>query len=627
MIICRCPMFMLDFRPPPPPSLLINRDLSPNLTLDCLIPDIGQCSLPDAWQSPVPDSPHMSATTLSGLRTGSNHALPNTELELRCHEGYRDVRDSCPPTAPPNVLRCLDGGWEGAVPKCVEVDGCVSPTNIHNGALFGLASDGRYQINAQVAYTCLPGYLLYGNPVLSCSTSGCWEPLLLPECRPEVFVTSGYISSSTLLISLVTALGVMLILLGVCLVVVCRRKRRPWQGLHHSSLHRVSSQRGRGGSCPASPSPLSAGGGSSTTAAVLHDPDRVALIACADGVLLGEKRKCPHGGVLFCSRCCRATRRQYESGQVSTLGEALYWHTAHTALTGQHWALLVAPELLETACTSPDSPPGRPHSTRLTDVITSPNSVSYPDLEDQSSISAFRLMHDGFPFIPSSWKPSLPLGVARVHPTKIRTSISPSSAVELNTTSASANYTTEAEVMYETLGSESTFRVKRQGRQTRMTVTKTASSAGSVTLVIVSALSLHPCLAGTQPASLRGGAQLKEKRRVSTSHSASLRSGSAGDSMGSTDTMAPSDVSTNVTLDTVSSHTCSSGSQTASCRAICGSLASFDTSSVLNTEGVPLLEESELEDGVMISAPGLVLDQSISDSSSYKYRRASPDLA
>nr|CAD7578452.1 unnamed protein product [Timema californicum] len=113
----------------------------------------------------------------------------------------------------------------------------------------------------------------------------------------------------------------------------------------------------------------------------------------------------------------------------------------------------------------------------------------------------------------------------------------------------------------------------------------------------------------------------------STSHSASLRSGSAGDSMGSTDTMAPSDVSTNVTLDTVSSHTCSSGSQTASCRAICGSLASFDTSSVLNTEGVPLLEESELEDGVMISAPGLVLDQSISDSSSYKYRRASPDLA
>lgn len=69
----------------------------------------------------------------------------------------------------------------------------------------------------------------------------------------------------------------------------------------------------------------------------------------------------------------------------------------------------------------------------------------------------------------------------------------------------------------------------------------------------------------------------------STSHSASMRSGSAGgDPMGSTDTMTPSEVSTNVTLDTVSSH---SGSQPASCRAICGSLASFDTSSILNTEG------------------------------------------
>lgn len=55
--------------------------------------------------------------------------------------------------------------------------------------------------------------------------------------------------------------------------------------------------------------------------------------------------------------------------------------------------------------------------------------------------------------------------------------------------------------------------------------------------------------------------------------------------MGSTDTMTNDSNSTNVTLDTVSSH---SGSQTASCRAICGSLASFDTSSVINTEGKPL---------------------------------------
>lgn len=39
----------------------------------------------------------------------------------------------------------------------------------------------------------------------------------------------------------------------------------------------------------------------------------------------------------------------------------------------------------------------------------------------------------------------------------------------------------------------------------------------------------------------------------------------------------------------------SSTSQTPSCRALAGSLASFDTSSIVNTEGVPLLEENEFE--------------------------------
>lgn len=66
----------------------------------------------------------------------------------------------------------------------------------------------------------------------------------------------------------------------------------------------------------------------------------------------------------------------------------------------------------------------------------------------------------------------------------------------------------------------------------------------------------------------------------SVSHTASMRSG--GDPMGSTDTMAISEGSTTVTLDTASSH---SGSQPGSCRVHYGSLASFDTNSVLNTEG------------------------------------------
>lgn len=56
------------------------------------------------------------------------------------------------------------------------------------------------------------------------------------------------------------------------------------------------------------------------------------------------------------------------------------------------------------------------------------------------------------------------------------------------------------------------------------------------------------------------------------------------DIMGSTDTMAISEVSAN-TLDNVSAHTIGSVSQNPSCRAMCGSLASFDACSVI-TEGI-----------------------------------------
>jgi hypothetical protein len=65
----------------------------------------------------------------------------------------------------------------------------------------------------------------------------------------------------TLLVSLVTGLGVMLILLGVCLVVVCRRHR------HRGAPHAP----------PRNSAPP-----------LIYDPDRVALIA--DGAQLGEVR-------------------------------------------------------------------------------------------------------------------------------------------------------------------------------------------------------------------------------------------------------------------------------------------------------------------------------------------------
>ena len=54
-----------------------------------------------------------------------------------------------------------------------------------------------------------------------------------------------------------------------------------------------------------------------------------------------------------------------------------------------------------------------------------------------------------------------------------------------------------------------------------------------------------------------------------------------------------------------STHSAGSSSQTPSCRALAGSLASFDTSSIVNTEGIPLLEENEGEtENSATSEPG-----------------------
>jgi hypothetical protein len=98
-----------------------------------------------------------------------------------------------------------------------------------------------------------------------------FSPLHNAFCVAEVYWTShnsegkdqqvGLEDTVTLLVSLVTGLGVMLILLGVCLVVVCHRRQR--RGAPHSPP-RISAP------------PL------------VYDPDRVALIA--DGAQRGEVR-------------------------------------------------------------------------------------------------------------------------------------------------------------------------------------------------------------------------------------------------------------------------------------------------------------------------------------------------
>ena len=74
----------------------------------------------------------------------------------------------------------------------VAVEGGVSPPSIEHGSLFGPSADGRYRVHGEVAYVCQPGFILYGEPVLTCSSSGCWKPSNLPECRRDQSSSKNY---------------------------------------------------------------------------------------------------------------------------------------------------------------------------------------------------------------------------------------------------------------------------------------------------------------------------------------------------------------------------------------------------------------------------------------------------
>ncbi|KAF4526031.1 hypothetical protein B566_EDAN000824 [Ephemera danica] len=216
---------------------------------------------------------------MRGLIT-ANHAAPNSEVVLRCAEGLRDAEGPCEPAH----LRCSGGAWHGRAPVCVEFDGCVALPGIPRGSLLGLSDDGRYSVGSRVVFTCQPGYRLHGQPIFSCESSGCWSPTMLPECLPEFYLPSGWEEyalspGAALLASLGTALAVMALLLAVCLAVVCRRRRRSPRHTSSSSSHAARRLRwpaDEGAEAPIQTAP--------PAALIPPDPDRVALIAFADGL-------------------------------------------------------------------------------------------------------------------------------------------------------------------------------------------------------------------------------------------------------------------------------------------------------------------------------------------------------
>ena len=213
----------------------------------------------------------------------SNGAIHGTVLEYSCSIGYRDSRTPCLPTR----RTCHAGKWVGNMPACVPFDFCERPPSISHGFMV-TSPENIYRIWTEVYYECHKGYQMKGSKSLKCHPTGCWTPNDLPQCVREDLIDNNWSGSEAgslpLVISLVTVstgLAVIALFTTSCLVVLCRRK---------------------GGAVPHPPGPAHW----STTVTVTpdcrtannptasrndamlrrHEQDRMALIAFADGVTL-----------------------------------------------------------------------------------------------------------------------------------------------------------------------------------------------------------------------------------------------------------------------------------------------------------------------------------------------------
>lgn len=63
-----------------------------------------------------------------------------------------------------------DGLWSDSPPQCL-FDWCPEPPSIHGGMV---ATSGR-RAGDTATYTCQPGYILFGQAVLSCGLGGEWS--------------------------------------------------------------------------------------------------------------------------------------------------------------------------------------------------------------------------------------------------------------------------------------------------------------------------------------------------------------------------------------------------------------------------------------------------------------------
>ncbi|XP_066245483.1 uncharacterized protein [Euwallacea similis] len=211
--------------------------------------------------------------------------VSTTLVEVSCRENYQDFIFPCSNAK----FYCEQGKWKGIYPRCGEAFGCKSPPSVSYSLAINRNFETSYDpkgnpfcpFKSQVSYECLKGYMLEGSSVITCQSNGCWEATEgWPRCvrikENNYFVELNNINA--LLISSATGAGVLGVLLFACIVVACKKQR---------SLARAVTL----------PSPV---GGLRRAPDVVNDhtvllqhPDRLALIAFADGVPTSQNTSLP----------------------------------------------------------------------------------------------------------------------------------------------------------------------------------------------------------------------------------------------------------------------------------------------------------------------------------------------
>ncbi|XP_067002634.2 P-selectin [Anabrus simplex] len=133
------------------------------------------CTKDGFWSGMAPSCRYIDCGALNGIEHGlvrleENRTTHGASAIYTCHENYTLIGHE--------KRTCGDDGrWAGEEPHCL-FDWCPDPPEVHGGTV---ETSGR-RAGSTATYTCQNGFILFGQPVLSCSLGGEWSGKA-PTCK------------------------------------------------------------------------------------------------------------------------------------------------------------------------------------------------------------------------------------------------------------------------------------------------------------------------------------------------------------------------------------------------------------------------------------------------------------